>query len=331
MTALNTPKKRNRYFLVYFYMILILLLLLSVATYTWFSISTTPRVSDLSIHITTLQGLELATSIDADTWEQQLDFVEIVDETAPLRPVTWSEKSQQFFAACYGFDGRLLDVWEPLTDQRNANKDNADGYYTKITLYGRTGQNVTAELSPAVEVLNGTKGAGTYLIGTPIWDEEGILHNNGGVGAEYAVRIGFRITKLALDGTPAEESPVFFIYEPNADRHLDGTEGYIATPSIDETDHLIDEKNMIIQTASTWTETDPVQRDVLIHDLGDFTTDTKLFYLTPEELVQIDIYIWLEGQDVDCTNQISQAQLLANIQFSTSASGQSGMVPIEDE
>ena len=68
----------------------------------------------------------------------------------------------------------------------------------------------------------------------------------------------------------------------------------------------------------------------LIRSAGDFTTDTTLFELEPTELAKITVYIWLEGQDVDCTNEIGhEAQLLISLQFAGDTSGQSGMDPIE--
>ena len=64
--------------------------------------------------------------------------------------------------------------------------------------------------------------------------------------------------------------------------------------------------------------------------MGEFETDTKLFSLDVDELARISVYVWLEGQDVDCTNVIGhEAQILASIQFAADASGQSGLVPIE--
>ena len=104
----------------------------------------------------------------------------------------------------------------------------------------------------------------------------------------------------------------------------------MATPSIDGTATLIPESNLITQTASTWTEAYPVQRDVVIHTLGAFTSNTELFKITANELVQITVYIWLEGQDVDCTNIIGQhAQVLANLQFLAEQGNHSGLVPIK--
>ena len=77
------------------------------------------------------------------------------------------------------------------------------------------------------------------------------------------------------------------------------------------------------------------QHDAALHNLMPIALSEavdgafKLFHLDAEEMVRIDLYVWLEGQDVDCINEIHKAQILANIQFSASGEGQSGLVPIE--
>ena len=49
--------------------------------------------------------------------------------------------------------------------------------------------------------------------------------------------------------------------------------------------------------------------------------------------MRIELYLWLEGQDVDCSNIMANAteptRILANIQFTGSTENQSGMVPME--
>ena len=99
--------------------------LLTVASYTWFSLSRTPRVSDMNMYINSQTGMEISADPLAEEWELQLDFRELVDVTTTLRPITWSDKEQQFYAAVYGIDGRLTDFasWQPLTDEKNAHKD----------------------------------------------------------------------------------------------------------------------------------------------------------------------------------------------------------------
>ena len=331
--TLSTQNKKTSKWtiLLGLYMLIILMSLLTVASYTWFSLSRTPRVSDMNMYINSQSGMELSADPLAEEWKLQLDFRELVDVTTPLRPVTWSDKEQQFYAAVYGIDGRLTDIpsWQPLTDERNANKDNLDGYYIKATFFARSGVAVAVSLSPAVEVDEGINGSGTYVIGTPLWDSQQILHSNGGQSAENAVRIGIRITPVDLTGEPKDGTSEFFIYEPNMDSHIDGTTEYIATPSIDGTEHLIAEDHLIRQSASTWTEARPVQRNVVIKELGEFVENPELFRLNAGDMVKIDLYIWLEGQDVDCTNEIKEAQILASIQFAGDAGIESGMKPIE--
>ncbi|MBQ8359394.1 MAG: hypothetical protein IJX37_05735 [Oscillospiraceae bacterium] len=328
MSPQQRAKKFSLRMLIFLWLLIILLSLLTVATYTWFALSRTPRVSDMNMYVNAGTGLQIALSYDSQEWGQQLDFLDMSDETAPLRPVTWSEKDQRFYAAVYGIDGRLTGQWEPLTDKRNANKDNADGYYCMGTLYARSDMPVNVSLAKAAASANGHEGHGTYLIGTPLWNEETISHDNGGVSAQCAVRIGIRITHIDENGNPTQKPSAFYIYEPNADSHIDGTQGYTPTPSIDGTDSLVEADKLITQTTTTWTEAYPVERDVLIYEMGAFTGDTKLFSLEAGEMAKLELYIWLEGQDVDCTNQIRQAQILANIQFTTEAGGHSGMKPI---
>ena len=329
MSKQQRTKKHNSRVLIYIWILLILLSLLTVASYTWFSLSKTPRVSDMNMYVNAGSGLEIALSWDSGDWGQRLDFRDMSDETAPLRPVTWSEKEQRFYAAVYGIDGRLTDQWQPLSDANNANKNSVFGYYCKAVFYARTDQPVYVSLAQAAVSSDGHDGHGTYLIGTPLWNSETIVHDNGGVGAECAMRIGIRVTPIDEFGNPTGETPVFYIYEPNADSHLDGSEGYVPTPSIDGTGSLVSEDKIYTQTTTSWTEAYPVERDVLVYEMGTFDKEPELFHLKAGQMVKLEMYIWLEGQDVDCTNQIQQAQIFANIQFETKPGNQSGLQPID--
>lgn len=313
---------------VYWIMISILLSLLVTASYTWFSLNRTPRVSNIGLYVNAPVGMSLSSAPSGAEWVQQLDFAELVPQTAPLRPVTWSRQDGRFYAARYGNDGRRTGEWEPLSDANNANRDDVYGYYIKATFYATTDTAVKVGLTHAMEVEEGVSGAGTYLIGAPVWDSENVLHSDGGNGAQNAVRVGLRITPMA-GGTPQEDGAEFFIYEPNCDTHVDGTVGYQPTPSMDGTEGLVEDAYLIRQTTTTWTEANPVQHGTVIRDMGQFETDTYLYSLQPQEMVRIDLYVWLEGQDVDCDNRIGhEAQILANIQFSADSGGQSGLQPI---
>lgn len=347
--------KRTPYILVSVYVLFVLMSMFVVASYTWFTMSRVPRVSDMNIYITTDSSLVLSADpyLPKEQWELQMDFwktVDIPDDQKPLsvtshvpivmRPVTWSENEQQFRAAAYGSDGRLKyeDVWEPLTDEHNANQVKGslyEGYYMKSVFYARCDMATEIVFAPAMVVdERGTKGSGTYVIGVPSWDEEGLMHMNSGKGAESAVRIGVRTTPMMLTNSgelmEIDARSEMFIYEPNADRHMDGTTGYIPTPSIDGTDTLVDEERLILQKSTTWADLDLAEIQNIKLSPGKFFQDppASLFYIRPETIVKIELYLWLEGQDVDCTNAMNGAQLIANIQFTGDNSNQSGLSSI---
>ena len=325
---------RRRRRAIYLWILLMLSILLVAASYTWFSISRRPRVSDMKLYVNAPVGLELAPAYNSEEWVQQLNFNELVEETSILKPVTWSQEKNKLMAISYGLDGRMTDQWQELSDEQNANKKSSDGYYTMCTVYARSDEPMNVSLSPAVQLSDGSAGAGTYVVGTPEWDGNTVRHEDGGSGAQYAIRVGLRITPVDPATGQATGQPEFFIYEPNCDQHVvqagqsSAETGYVATQSIDGTDSLIDDAHLIRQTTSTWTEADPVQRTVVMYQLGEFLTDTRLFSLQQNGMVRMDVYLWLEGQDVDCTNVIGDAaKIFASIQLQGDA-GHGGLVEI---
>ncbi len=330
-TTVNGQRKRR---VVYIWILLMLSVLLVAASYTWFSISRRPRVSDMKLYVNAPVGLELASAYNSEEWVQQLDFNDLVKETSILKPATWSQEKNRLMTIAYGLDGRMTSQWEELNDEDNANKQSSDGYYTMCTVYARSDEPMNVSLSPAVQLSDGSSGAGTYVVGTPEWDGSTVRHEDGGSGAQYAIRVGLRITPVDPGTGQATGQAEFFIYEPNCDQHVvqagqsSAETGYAATPSIDGTDSLIDDAHLIRQTTSTWTEADPVQRTVVMYQLGEFLTDTRLFSLQQNGMVRMDIYIWLEGQDIDCTNVIGNAaKIFASIQLQGDA-GHGGLVDI---
>jgi len=330
-TKKSKTSKSVSYIILYFYMLVILLALLTVASYTWFSISRTPSVNDIAMYINTPMGLEISLSPDSGEWGKRLSFADMVPETSPLRPATWSEKDQKFYGVMFGMDGRPNGSLIPLSDDQNANRDHYEGYYCVGTFYARTDDAVRVSLTPAVAVEeDGTMGAGTFVTGTPIWNYNTLSHDNGGKGAEYAIRIGIQVHRLDQNHRPTDEPPQFFIYEPNSDTHIGDTVGYVDTPGVDGTPTLVDPDRIFAQSTTTWTDVSPAQRNKQTYVFGEFTEDTEMFILRDNETVMIRLYIWLEGQDADCCNVIADAQITANIQFLAQSYNESGMGSTEE-
>lgn len=282
----------------------------------------------MEMYVASSVGIQLAETYDAEDeqWGQVIDFQNIIGENTMLQPASWSVSKNAFVTAAYGTDGRIIqNKYTLLSDEMNANRNDRHAYYVKGSFYARSDTPVDIYLGDAVEVNEGVNASGTYVIGTPVWNDQTILHDDGGIGAETAIRIGLRITPVD-EFTGAEiDASEFYIYEPNYDVHIDeNIIGEVVTPTV-EGQTYEDTSYMIYQTASTWREAYPVQKDVTVKTLGEFVGDTYLFTLSQDEMVRIDLYVWLEGQDVDCSNLIGEAQIIANIQLDAEYSGQTGL------
>lgn len=319
--------RKSKYFAIYLYMLLIMLVMTSVASYAWFEISRAPNVKDMQMYITSAYGLELSVDPATGEWGQQIDFWDTQElskfkekkygfQKPILQQITWSEENEQFFAPVYGYDGRLVSFfnnyadaerriigWQPLEDKSHANKATwLEGHYIKSTVYARSGQITSVTLAPTEGNMEGILPR-TYVKGNP----------NTGRGPESAVRFGFRMTWMELDGGElvevADSRSQMFVYEPNCDVHADGTiNQYIPTDSIDNEGvgedgtplpygedpiPLVPEERLIKQK---------FPEDLTSGEPGKFETNPVLFTLKPGEIVRIEIYFWLEGQDVDCSN-----------------------------
>lgn len=340
--------RKTPYILFYIYLLFALLCMFTVASYTWFTLSWSPQVSGMNVYITSNTGLELASTPDAKVWSNQLNIYSTEElkkyadsEMKPaLRQATWSEKDQCFYGPLYGYDGRLLDImrkdadnrpiisWYKLEDLIHANSMESSNYYIKATFYARCGQPVGVMLAEPMAVdSQGTQGSGTYVIGEPYT----------GKGPETAIRVGFRITDVDEKGEALSEPGPMYIYEPNADRHVDGSMDPIPTYSVD--DFLYEEPLLVDGKPAS---RPLVEKDYLIRQTfskkgepGVFLENPPLFDLDAKEIVKIELYIWLEGQDVDCSNAMSDGvtttQIEANIQFTGTTESQSGMRPLSNQ
>ena len=328
MSAQNPEKKKRwKTTLLLVYLLFVMLPLLFASTYTWISLSRSPKINTMSLYVNVPSGLEITWTPEYEnSWGQHLNYADYVQSDTILKPITYADENQTFYGALFGKDGRISGLTYALSDEKHTNRNDSSGYYLKMTCYVRTDDNVSVSLSRA------QGNSGTYLIGTPVWNGEDVLHNDGGNGAQSAVRVGFRITKYDSQGNEAEE-PVFIVYEPNCDMHTDGSSDYVPTPSVDGSENLVPEYRLIRQTKTSWDEMDPVQMDALVYDYGEFLDDPFLFKLDKDCMAQIEIYLWLEGQDTDCSNKIGEeAQIFANIQFySVVDSNNSGLEEIPND
>ncbi len=313
---------------------------LSVATYAWMSIATSFKLSDLEINVISDNAVEIAMDVDGlpGEWVQSISAAELVPENAELRPLTYSATDKAFYSPKYGLDGRISLLQASLvttladisTSSAEAEGEGA-GYLLKFEFWLQTSSSkITTYLSdPEISPEGEMVANGSYVVGSPVWNEELIQHDDGGNGAQNAIRIAFLTEDYWLyDDAGAAvalvEEGAFYIYEPNANAEE-------ITPSMDGVDengnalpYEGEDGKLIRQEQSSWQEQEFPLRNNVDYTYGKFIDeDTELFMLTANNPRKITMYVWLEGQDAQCTNSISAGKILANIHFgATSVTGE---------
>ena len=304
------------------YLLLILALLLSVATYTWFSISHTPQIHNMALYVNTYTGLQMANAMDApeDEWGNDWIYSEHHQEPAVLRPITYSDREDCFYTARVGKDGRVVDIAQLLDDDHHANRSDVNGYYLKFDIFVRTDEAVSVSLANTEQ--------GTYVVEMPKWNLSRLCHEKTDNGLERAMRVGFRITCYDEQGNTIGEKPRMIVYEPNACEDDD----YRATACVDQAEYLVPPERLIRQQMTLWQEADPIQKDHVIYHCGEFIDNPALFDLMAGQVAQIEIYLWLEGQDADCVYDcLSSTNILTHLQFHSVPQKQSGMEEITED
>ena len=180
------------------------------------------------------------------------------------------------------------------------------------------GNTASITLTDPKERSDGQMGGGTYAVGRPVWSDTEGKHIDGGYWSETTLRMAFECIPMNYDYEQTGETTWAF-YEPNADVHPDGSTGYIETYNVEGGPLVPEGANHIIQNASTWEETSPALQDTVLYHPGAFTQNKELFQIS-SGLMKIRLYIWMEGQDVDCiARNVARAVLVdGNIQFAAS-------------
>lgn len=273
----------------------------SVATYAWFSNNTAVSLDGLEVNVTASEGIQVST--DAATWKANISVADITDNAyvgninqipAVLRAT--SSIGSQSVGNFEMFNGVLVEGGTTTLDSTAAapEADGSAGDYVAFDLFLKT---ATAE-DIYLNVGSGTVAAAAS------------------VGLEYALRVGFLDQGTDATSTPATARALATgtsasqkIWEPNALTHTVFALANGATDGVKSSYYGL-------KAAGTGLTTTAWAGDAVHYGLvNTITPDTDgspfaqipgniLFSVTPG-ITKVRIYIWVEGQDIDCENAVS--------------------------
>ena len=325
---------------------------LSASTYAWFTSNFTVSVQEIDVNVSSGSGIQISTN--ATDWKSLVTLTDITTNkyaaavnqvpasTAQMNPVstvaapdysaTTKTTGLKMYRGTITNDvttGQMYLNSEALTDGATGNND-----YIAFDLF------IKLDFKVAKQV---------YLTGGT-----GIIAGNPNTHIEYAGRMAFVINGNAasstdasdlqdIKGTAANGNTVIKIYEPNYDVHTatgvqnrnnnyalqtDGQTVY--TAAVTETGNANPATYYGVKAAFTYdandltnhpgvplNSTDSAKFALVTPDIttaSGNTTRTAFMTLQPG-VTKLRVYMWIEGQDIDCENNASGGQVKFNLGF----------------
>lgn len=310
-------------------MLLLTGVMLTVATYAWFTSNKTVTISTLDVNVETQGGLQI--SADGSTWKTVL-------QNGDIR------------TGYTGAVNQIPTVLEPVSTGKTLTNGKLDMYY------GVVGTNTDGEFilttTKATEA-NGTSGKfivfDTFLRSEAATDlymttSSSVVATDpaNDTGLKNSARVAFVVEgntpiSSSLDtirGLNSGQASTTYIWEPNYDVHtgagVSAARDIYGITTSETGGSLLPYDGVIGEMSSTdeilLTETDSTHYSSLFSPvtvnystITGFSSYQQVFSLSAG-ITKVRIYMWVEGQDVDCENNASGSGISFNIQLSTNSS-----------
>lgn len=281
-------------------MTLLCVLMMSAATYAWFTLSNTSKVSNMTMTVGDATGLQIADYTEGDTsgpadatkWGAATTPVTLNGKLLPAH----SANGIDFYEPEYDpDDGSVKAIKTAASDKKITSKteENAEGYYAEhefwIRAQGADGGKTDVQLTPGNNLQNGIyseSATGTFSLSKNVAADK--------ILPSAAVRIS-----LDNKGTAT-------IFEPNNNFNT------IATAVAQDKSNTAITSGTITQDNST----------------GVITPENNVvFTLDNNVATKIIVRLWLEGTDQQCGNEISSKDIVSQLAFSGKAHTENSPTP----
>ena len=329
---MNKKSKRKNDLRSSIILLLILLLLLITSTYAWFTANQRVTISTLNVHIEAQNGLQIST--DGTTWKSIIENTDITenayDGNTNIVPTNMIPVS-----TAGDVEGGLLKMFygEVNADEADSGAykltaeqtEDANGQYIAFDVFLRVDKQTPLVMTTASNVIMNQNIAG-----------------NADRGIKNAARVAFCIEGTQPAGTALDTitgmtgATSAYIWEPNSNWHTDAAvaharDNYATTTTSDGnatalTTHGI---KADIETGVALNKSNANDNSTLFAAVtpnyvttsdedGIMAAAKDIFTLEPG-ISKVRVYMWIEGQDVDCEDRASGGQITYNLQFSIDA------------
>lgn len=324
---METKNKRKSNLKLLILLLLLTAVLLIASTYAWFTANQTVTVSDLTVNVETKNGLQI--SVDGTNWKSVIQTADITGASTTY-PTAINQLPSTLEAVSTGgnvTDGLLemfygqVDTKDGdyvLTASKDAETNGTTGRFIAFDLFFQVNQATPIYLTPTSGVTSAEN-----------------------KGIENTARIAFLVQGHSDPGTPTATiqglkgatNATTYIWEPNYDTHTasgvqNANDVYGITTQTEGATQLsydgvkaaiAKDDSVLLGNANVTSFADLFQTVTPTYTTTKaFSTNVPLTEMTLQPgVTKVRIYMWIEGQDVDCENNASGTSAVFNLQITS--------------
>lgn len=280
---------------------------LTSVSYAWFTMGDNASVGNIDVKVEAADGMQI--SADAKSWKSILPVDELKavetnlipreNETVELSPVSTVgsvvDGKQQMFKGVIQSDGTKITATDVSND---AKADN----YLAFDIYVKLDKDSAFYLDEKSYVKD--------LVDDTHEDKDTSL----------ASRVSFAYLGNLPSGTPAQaialaESGTAKIWEPNANEHTKYVEDYdlAANHEFKGVNSVISENDLTNNYDTHFSTVDTLSP---AYDAQtSLTSEAQQLFNLKSGVNKIRVYIWVEGQDIDCNNDVAEGLISVGLNF----------------
>ena len=344
-TVTNRTSKRKKRLFLLLLLLLVTGVMLGTATFAWFTANKTVSVNDIQVNVAAQNGIQI--SVDGTSWKSIVQTSDLLGATTKYAAAVNQIPSSANSLAPVSTVGNIDSNGRMEMYLGDVKSDATSGDYIITATKSNEAAGATTGAFIAFDIFLKVD-ANTPIYFTP--NTRVVASDANDTGIKNATRMAFIIlgnttsgdTLAHIQALNAGTSAVKYIYEPNYDvhtaaavNHAYDTYGITTTQTggsllpysgvkapIAEA-AAIPEKvaGSTTHAASYSTYFDAVTVDY--STVAGFSTNFAGFTLTAG-ITKVRVYMWIEGQDVDCENSASGGNITYGLQMTTENEQQQG-------
>lgn len=337
MNNKEKKNKRSRRILLLLMLMLTTSGLLAVSSYAWFTANKNVTVSTLNVNVQAQNGIQISTN--GTTWKSVISNADITGAHA-----TYNSSVNQ-----------IPTTMEPVSTGGNANAQGQLEMFLGVVTADAAGDFKLTATKQTDQEENGPTATGKYIAfdlffkvdaDTPIYlttESKVTTPDVTDNGIQNAARVAFGILGnttagsdlSTIQGLNAGTGSRYYIWEPNNNlhsaasiTHAKDTYGLTisdnhatAIPYSGIIKDITSDNNVKVGEANATSHSTlfkDVTPDYSTKAGADFSAYVQMFTLT-KGVTKVRVYMWIEGQDVDCQNGASGSNADFDLKFSTDA------------